>query len=283
MYDFSASLKHYLVHYRGFSAFDLPDSLTWNFWKDQWGMTMDEFLGYCNDGVDAGVVFGWGQPEDGTAGVLYELQERGHTIHLVTHRMFGDRSVQNTEDWLKQNNIPFDTITFAKDKTVIPVDLFFEDNVDNYNALVDAGTAAVLFDRPWNQDATDATRVYNWYDFETLVDDMESEDDEGEWVKVEAPYETGLEEATRYVYGLRNNDYGHPFDDYKRTSALWTTLLAGSLKKGKAITPQQAIVMMIAVKLSRLTNDHTKRDSAVDVAGYAECLIRCNRREAGEE
>lgn len=93
----------------------------------------------------------------------------------------------------------------------------------------------------------------------------------------EKEYETALEEATRYVYGNRNNDYGHPAEDYARTAKMWSAIL------GIDITPQQAILCMIAVKLSRLTNDHTKRDSAVDVAGYAECLVRVNRREAGLE
>lgn len=93
----------------------------------------------------------------------------------------------------------------------------------------------------------------------------------------ERVYLTALEQAGDYVYGDRNQDYGHPYDDYKRTAAMWSAIL------GVEVTPQKAILCMIAVKLSRLTNDVHKFDSIVDVAGYAECLSRVNRREAGLE
>lgn len=79
--------------------------------------------------------------------------------------------------------------------------------------------------------------------------------------------ETALDEAKRLVYGDRQASYDHPRNDYTRTAALWSAIL------GQSITPEQAILCMIAVKLSRLSHKY-KRDSAVDVAGYAECLVR---------
>ena len=83
--------------------------------------------------------------------------------------------------------------------------------------------------------------------------------------------------AESLVYGDRNADYGHPADDYERTAKLFSAIL------GVEVTKQKAILCMIAVKLSRLVNDHTKRDSVIDIAGYAECLDRVNRRDAGLE
>lgn len=82
-------------------------------------------------------------------------------------------------------------------------------------------------------------------------------------------------EAERLVYGERGADYGHPLDDYARTAALWSAIL----------TAEQAILCMIAVKISRECNKH-KRDNLVDGAGYFECLHRVHlereRREAAE-
>ena len=74
-----------------------------------------------------------------------------------------------------------------------------------------------------------------------------------------------LLEAQRLVHGYRNADYGHPLDDFSKTAALWSVIL------GVPVTPEQAILCMCAVKISRELN-RPKRDNMTDLAGYAECL-----------
>ena len=78
--------------------------------------------------------------------------------------------------------------------------------------------------------------------------------------------QTALDVAKSLVHGDRNADYGHPLDDFTRTAKMWSAIL------GIEVKPEQVPLMMICVKLSRLTNDITKRDSIIDVAGYAETL-----------
>jgi len=78
--------------------------------------------------------------------------------------------------------------------------------------------------------------------------------------------ESILEEADRLVSGDRNEAYGHPFDDFTRTGKLWAPIL--DLEE---VTPEQVALCMAALKISRLTHKF-KRDSAVDLAGYAKCL-----------
>ncbi len=78
-----------------------------------------------------------------------------------------------------------------------------------------------------------------------------------------------LTEAQGLVHGVRNEAYGHPADDYARTAGMFSSLLAHKLKE--PLTPQEAIMFMICVKLSRQVN-RPKRDNAVDGAGYFECL-----------
>lgn len=73
-----------------------------------------------------------------------------------------------------------------------------------------------------------------------------------------------LDEARALVHGDRGNDYGHPSIDFGRTAAMWSALF------GIPITARQIPLAMIAVKLSRLAQSPGHRDSAVDIAGYAE-------------
>ena len=80
------------------------------------------------------------------------------------------------------------------------------------------------------------------------------------------PTETILQEADRLVSSDRQNDYGHPIDDFTRTGKLWAAILGMD-----KVEPEQVGMCMVALKLSRLCNAY-KRDSAVDIAGYAKTI-----------
>jgi hypothetical protein len=82
----------------------------------------------------------------------------------------------------------------------------------------------------------------------------------------EKAQETVLQEADRLVSGDRQSAYGHPFDDFTRTGKLWAAIL--DLPE---VSPDQVALCMAALKISRLCHRY-KRDSAVDLAGYAKCL-----------
>lgn len=73
--------------------------------------------------------------------------------------------------------------------------------------------------------------------------------------------ETILQEAQRLVHGARQANYGHPFDDYTKVSRLWSVILDCD------VSPQQAALCMVAIKISREMHMH-KRDNLVDGAGY---------------
>ena len=85
--------------------------------------------------------------------------------------------------------------------------------------------------------------------------------------------ETVLEEADELVNGARQEDYGHPLDDFSRTAQMWSAIL------GDEVTPEQVALCMCAVKLSRQCN-RPKRDNLVDLAGYAQtCQMVLDERE----
>lgn len=67
----------------------------------------------------------------------------------------------------------------------------------------------------------------------------------------------------------RGQNYGDAKDNFERIAALWSAIL------GVDVQPHDVSAMMIAVKLARLSNDPTHRDSMIDIAGYAALWSEC--------
>jgi hypothetical protein len=88
--------------------------------------------------------------------------------------------------------------------------------------------------------------------------------------------ETVLDEAKRLVYGDRAMDYGHPLDECTRIAAFWSVILKTKVR------PEHIPVCMVCMKISREMN-RRKRDNAVDIAGYAECLNRIHDEQDRRE
>lgn len=74
---------------------------------------------------------------------------------------------------------------------------------------------------------------------------------------------TLLSEAKAAVEGPRQENYGHPKDNFERIAQLWGTILE------RTVTVEEVTLCMIALKIARLCNAPTHRDSYVDIAGYA--------------
>ena len=72
------------------------------------------------------------------------------------------------------------------------------------------------------------------------------------------------EEAAAIVAGDRAADYGDVNDSFARIAKRW------SAYTGSHISPWDVAQMMILLKVSRAKTS-TKRDTLVDIIGYAEC------------
>lgn len=82
-----------------------------------------------------------------------------------------------------------------------------------------------------------------------------------------------LNEARELVTGDRNNQYGEPLQDFQRTADMMSIM--GFRFNGNAIEPHHTALILAIVKMSRITWNPNKRDSWVDLAGYAATGWEC--------
>lgn len=89
---------------------------------------------------------------------------------------------------------------------------------------------------------------------------------------VAPPPPSVLEEALGIVNGARRNAYGHPENNFGRIADLWNAYLNGKPAGPMPITQIDVSLLMVLMKVARLIETPTHRDSAVDIAGYAATL-----------
>jgi len=82
------------------------------------------------------------------------------------------------------------------------------------------------------------------------------------------PRDLPLEEAKRLINADRNQEYGEPYDNFSDIASMITVILRSILKEGERVRVEHVAMIMIIVKLSRMTTSPRKMDSWVDIAGY---------------
>jgi hypothetical protein len=96
----------------------------------------------------------------------------------------------------------------------------------------------------------------------------------------EQPPETILEEAIRITGGDRARDYGHPSVSQGRSADLVNAFLQGKYGSDSTqISPEDISWITILCKIAR-DMERPKRDSLVDIAGYARTIEKIRARES---
>jgi hypothetical protein len=68
--------------------------------------------------------------------------------------------------------------------------------------------------------------------------------------------------AAQLVSEERNEEYGHPLDNYNRAAQIWSVIL------GADVAAEQVALCMIGMKIAREVHK-PKPDTIVDIIGYA--------------
>jgi|TARA_Y100000114_G_scaffold80479_1_gene74146 hypothetical protein len=76
-----------------------------------------------------------------------------------------------------------------------------------------------------------------------------------------------LEEAKMLINGPRAEQYGSALINHERIATIWNVLLQRKLLS--KITPEEVTMMMIGLKLARLSQDADQNDTWIDIIGYA--------------
>jgi uncharacterized HAD superfamily protein len=157
----------------------LPYATTWEFYKDQWGMTTAEFLDVYSKGVKAGYIFRTRAADPTGVAALTRLASAGHRLHIVTARRVKGAEAEAeaaTRWWLDQHQVPYTTLNVvASDKAPtaleLGIDVAIDDATHHYDELDEAGCVPYLMTRPWNQHHR-GRRVYSWDGFAAAVSAM---------------------------------------------------------------------------------------------------------------
>lgn len=80
-----------------------------------------------------------------------------------------------------------------------------------------------------------------------------------------------LDDAKAIIYGDREKTYGEPSKNLTKIAELWTAY------SGVKFNANDVCMMMILLKVARLTNDSTHRDSLTDLCGYAALMERIQK------
>jgi Domain of unknown function (DUF6378) len=86
-------------------------------------------------------------------------------------------------------------------------------------------------------------------------------------------------EAFDLITGDRNEQYDHPYDDYRKVALIFYAMT------GIEMTVDQAVMFPLAMKLARMRTarekDQYHHDSVVDAIGYLGCLNMIHVRAHG--
>jgi beta-phosphoglucomutase-like phosphatase (HAD superfamily) len=111
------------------------------------------------------------QPYAGAVDAVRAWHERGHFIHVTSHRATACQEV--TERWLRRIGLPFDELYCSYDKVArcreIGIHVLIDDSPVNLEAALEAGITAATLVHPWNRELCETEDVICGEDWPELA------------------------------------------------------------------------------------------------------------------
>lgn len=186
-----------------------------------------------------------------------------HTPHAWTKR--GSFSVWWCEGQLLAAPLPSDDTTPDEDT---PIDW------DNTAIHVDYVGSSVY-----------GCRLCGWVGFDNQTHDCQKGENVDSTPE-DTPRASVLKEAIDLITGDRNNSYGPPTQDFKRTADALTAFgfrVVDALGTAYPIKRHHVALIVDTIKTSRIMWSPTKRDNWTDKGGYAGCGYECALADAEDE
>lgn len=129
---------------------------SWTFYREM-GVKDDDFKSHLRQ---YGATGGFGQDVSPIDAIhpLVNLWDRGHRIHIVTHRPDHPQVTSDTVTWLRRWGVPYDTLTIGGDKAAFlgwsrsSTTWALDDAPQNVDHLRSRGVRAFLYAQPHNAD-----------------------------------------------------------------------------------------------------------------------------------
>lgn len=175
IYNFADEFHDHIAKIKRLNPTDLKSATQWSFWRD-WEMTDEDYYFELGKAAINGRVFRDGEIYPHALESILKLKEMGFEIVIITARFLSNNPDhmaiirRNTENWLINNNVPFDELIIDNDKSRHSLNILIDDSIDNIESVIMKGNDAYIFDQPWNREALHYPRVIGWAD---LLREME--------------------------------------------------------------------------------------------------------------
>lgn len=179
-FNFSGALAEVAQQITGLPATAFPPAEVWSFFKEQWGMTTQEYLDLVHTAISDHGLFELGAPLPGAIAGWRKLRDSGATIHVATNLEYGDvtgLAREQRERWLAAWGFDYDALTYGPDKGAVAQEYLalghtvyaIDDYAANFTDLTTVGARTYLAHQRWNRHVVTDQRVLDIDEFADVV------------------------------------------------------------------------------------------------------------------